>query len=195
MYTGLVMVFLKFFAVAIIFFQLLLFPAFLSAQQKMVLESPSPAASAAIETIDVYAMFWPLVPGKTMGDSLYPLKLFKETIGEWFSFGDIKKVEFYIIMSEKRALEVNKLFMDNKDYTNGAKTLEANQQYLKKAFDLIKKAEKDQQRVDSVKGKFTNSLENQQKLFKQVKSQVPDDQKDQFDKASEAVDSYLTLLP
>lgn len=195
MYTELVMVFLKVFAVAIIFFQLLLLPAFSSAQQIMALESPSPAIPTAAETIDVYAMFWPLVPGRTMGDSMYPLKLLKETIGDWLSVGDIKKAEYYITLSEKRILETNKLFINDKDYNNGAKTLELNQQYLKKTFDLIKKAEKAQQKVDSVKGKFTTSLENQEKIFKLIQSQVPDDQKGQFNKAMENINSYMTLLP
>lgn len=145
--------------------------------------------------IDIYAVFWPLVPGKTMRDSLYPLKIFKETIGEWFSFGDIKKAQYYITLSEKRALETYKLFIDNKDYKNASKTLDVNQKYLKKIFDLIKKAEKDQKRVDGVKGKFTTSLENQQKLYKLIQSQGPDDQKSQFDKALENINSHLILLP
>ena len=92
-------------------------------------------------------------------------------------------------------MEANKLFVDNKDYNNGSKTLEANQKYMKKAFELIKKAERDQQKVDSVKGKFNTSLENQEKIFKLLQSQVPDDQKSQFNKALENTNSYLMLLP
>lgn len=183
------------FFISITFFLLILFPALSFAQDRTNSASPTPAGSVSDNTIDVYAVFWPLVPGKTMEDSLYPLKIFKETIGEWFSFGDIKKAQYNITLSEKRALEAYKLFMDNKDYNNGPKTLDVNQKLLKRTFDLIKKAEKDQKRVDGVKGKFTSSLENQQKLFKLIQSQVPDDQKGKFDKALENINSRLILLP
>lgn len=178
---------IKFLVLSALLVSLLLVPYSTSAQSE---NTASPSG-----TIDIYAVFWPLVPGRTMGDSMYPLKLFKETIGDWFSFGDVKKAEYYTTLSEKRALEIYKLFIDNKDYNNGAKTLEANQQYLKKAFDLIKKAEKDQQKVDTVKGKFATSLENQEKIFKLLQFQLPDDQKNQFNKALENTNSYLTLLP
>lgn len=182
------------FFISIAFFLLFLFPALSFAQDRTISGSPSPGL-VSDNTIDVYAVFWPLVPGKTMGDSLYSLKIFKETIGGWFIFGDIKKAEYNITLSEKRALETYKLFIDNKDYKNASKTLDVNQKYLKKTFDLIKKAEKDQKRVDGLKGKFTTSLENQQKLFKLIQSQGPDDQKSQFDKALENINSHLILLP
>ena len=155
--------------------------------------SKTEATSAA--NIDAYAMFWPLVPGKTMGDSMYSLKLFKETLGEFFSFGDLKKAEYYTTISEKRLLEAQKLFLENKDYKYGAKTLEQNNLYQKKSFDLIKKAEKAQQKVEAVKGKLTTSLSNQQTLLTFIQTQVPEDQKSQFDKALKDVNNFLTLLP
>lgn len=194
MYTWLIINFSKVFIT--IFFSLqFIFPVLSLAQDRTVTSSPSSIGLASENTMDVYAVFWPLVSGKTMGDSLYSLKIFRETIGGWLRFGDIKKVEYNITLAEKRALESYKLFIDNKDYKNGVKTLEVNQLYLKKTFDLIKKAEKEEKKVDSVKGKFTSSLENQEKLLKLIQSQVPDNQKGQFDKASENINSYLMLLP
>ena len=130
-----------------------------------------------------------------MEDPLYSLKLFKEYFGELFSFGDLKKTEHYVTISEKRALEVQKLFIDNKDYDNGKKTLESNLAYLQKAFNLVKKAEKERQRVETSKGKLSTSLENQKKLFEYIRSQIPEEQKSQFDKHLEKIDSFITLLP
>jgi len=178
------------FAVVLILTSLLINPGLLLAQES---NNTNTATSSA--DIDSYALFWPLVPGKTMGDSMYSLKLFKEWIGDFFSFGDVKKAEYYTIISEKRALEIQKLYLENKDYLNGKKTLEQNTIYQKKAFDLIKKAEKDQQKVDSAKGRFATSLENQQKLFKLVQSKIPDDEKGEFNKAMENIKLYVTLLP
>ncbi len=116
-----------------LFFLLSLFvPLFAQAQN----ESTS---SAIPEQIDSYNLFWPLSAGKTEADSLYSLKLFKETLVGWVTFGDTKKVDYAILLGTKRVLEAEKLLIDGNSEL-AIKALGQAETRFGEAYDLAKKA-------------------------------------------------------
>lgn len=134
-------------------------------------------SNSETEKIDVYAMFWPVVPGKTVNDSMFWLKQLKESFGEFFSFGDINKSEYQIALSEKRLVESYKLYTEDKDYNNAEKTLAMNKANRDQAVKLMKKAQEEQRKVGELKSRLVPSLENQQLVLKSVVEEISEDRK------------------
>lgn len=127
------------FTTTIAFFVLFLVTPLLAIAQSDATSSASP------EPVDSYNLFWPLSAGKTETDSLYSLKLFKETLVGLFTFGDTKKVDYAIFLGTKRVLEAEKLLGKEEDEL-AIKALEQADARFGEAYDLAKKAH--------TKGKF-----------------------------------------
>ncbi len=62
-----------------------------------------------------YVLFYPMVAGSTEGDPLYFLKLFRDKLGELFSFSSAQKANFNLQIATKRLLEAEKLFQNNQE--------------------------------------------------------------------------------
>lgn len=168
-------------AIVIAFFGLTVVPTLSATPRKTTTVSvptptPSPSPTPTVAPVDAYTLFWPIAPGKVTGDSLYSLKTFKETVREFFIFGDVKKSEYNITLSEKRIVEADYLFMTKKDYTNAAKTLDEAQKRREKARDIYIKA-KAQKATGDLQNKLILSLEKQKSLLMYLATQVPEDQK------------------
>lgn len=142
-------------------------------------QEPQPS-SESVEVVDVYALFWPIVPGKTVNDSMFWVKQLKESVSGMFSFGNINKSENQITISEKRLVEANKLF-DDKDYPNAVKTLDMNKTSRDSALDFLKKAKDEKRDVGELKSRLVSSLENQQLVFKFLVTKLPEDQKSKIE--------------
>lgn len=74
--------------------------------------SPSPTPVAEVNSFE---LFWPLSPGKVMGDPVYPLKSLKEKFRGVFIFGATQKVDYEVFLATKRIIETEKLLNENKD--------------------------------------------------------------------------------
>lgn len=151
--------------------------------QLVVADNESSASSE--ERVDVYAMFWPIVPGKTINDPTFWLKQFKESVGDFFSFGDINKSKYQITISEKRLVEAYKLFTLDKDYLNAEKTLDMNKVNRDKAVALMKKAQEEKRKVGELKTVLVPSLENQQLVLRNLIGQIPEESKAKVSKIIE----------
>lgn len=95
---------LKFFAiigVIISLFSLSFFPATSYAQDEM-------------RQVNSFDLFWPVVAGKTRGDSLYFAKKLKENLRGLFIFGAPEKADYMAFLATKRIVEAEKLMNDNK---------------------------------------------------------------------------------
>lgn len=111
----------------------------------------TPAAPA-----DSYTMFWPLVAGKTEGQSLYALKLLKENVLGLFAFNKSKKVDYQVMLGTKRVLEAEKLIKENKP-DRAKKTLSRASNNFSKAYKLAKSA--------ADRGKFNASKVRKDRLI------------------------------
>ena len=150
-------------------------PAVLAQDNGQVVETP--------EKVDVYAVFWPIVPGNTVADSMFWAKQLKETMMGFFSFGTINQSKYQIELSEKRLVEANKLFED-KNYNNAEKSLDLNKNHRDSAIDYLKKARDEKRNVDELSARLVTSLENQQKVINYLITLVPEDQKQKLGEIS-----------
>ena len=169
---------MKLFIISLLLISVTFFPSQSYAQSDTQAEAEVVTETA--EKVDVYALFWPVVPGKTVADSMFWAKQLKENLGGVFSFGDINKSKYQIELSEKRLVEANKLFED-KDYTNAAKSLDLNKANRDEALKLMKKAREEKRKVDELTGRLVTSLENQETVLKYLVTQLPDDQKSKIE--------------
>ncbi len=71
--------------------------------------------SAKLKSGGSFELFWPLTAGKTMEDSTYFLKLWKEQIQGILIFDSTKKADYEVMLSTKRILETEKLIKEGKD--------------------------------------------------------------------------------
>lgn len=159
-----------------------------------IAQSPSPSASPVATNVPVnsFDLFWPISAGKVAGEPMYFLKSLKENVRGMFIFGDFKKIEYNIILSEKRAVEVEKLFLDKKDYSNGQNTINAMQDKWKLASNWLKSL--DDENRDSLKDRFRTSLEKQRALLQYLQTQVPDEQKSVFDGTLQKLNEFLAQV-
>src|SRR3989344_7375004 len=65
--------------------------------------------------VNSFVLFWPVSAGKTMGESLYGLKTFKEKVRGLLIFGKVQKVDYSLFLATKRVVEAEKLLNDGKD--------------------------------------------------------------------------------
>lgn len=144
-------------------------------------------ASEAGETVDVYGLFWPVVPGTTVADSMFWFKQIKEGVSGLFTFGNVKKSEYQIEISEKRLVEAYKLFQD-KDYPNAQKSLDLNKAARDGALKLKKKAVEEKADALELTNKLVKSLQNQEKALVYLMTQVSEDQKPK-------IEGFLKDLP
>lgn len=119
------------------------------------------------QNVSSYEMFWPIVAGKTKGDSLYSLKLLKEKIRGFFIFGSFKKAEYNITLSEKRTVEAEKLLNEG-DFENAEETFDLLMKKREKALEYIEKATKSGIDTASLKNRMLSSLEKQTLLFTDI---------------------------
>lgn len=138
-------------------------------------QSPNPQP----ETIDINAVFWPIVPGKTVADPMFWAKQFKESFDGFFKSGEVNKSKYQIDLSEKRLVEANKLVQD-KDYGNALKSLNLNKARRDQAVELKRKAQEKNKDVNELTPKLVKSLENQLKAYSFLQTQFPANLQDQI---------------
>ena len=69
-----------------------------------------------VTQISSFELFWPISAGKTLGDSTYFLKSFKENVRGWLIFGKAQKAEYSLQLATKRIVEAEKLIdLDKND--------------------------------------------------------------------------------
>lgn len=74
-------------------------------------ETPVPTPVVEVSSFE---LFWPVVAGKTMGDSFYFVKSLKENIRGKLIFGPAQKADYSIFLATKRIVEAEKLILEGK---------------------------------------------------------------------------------
>lgn len=98
-------------------------------------QKPTPSPSS----VSSFELFWPVVAGKTMDDSLYVLKTLKENLRGMLIFGKAQKADYAVLLSTKRVVEAEKLINEGKNDL-ADKTLEQASIQLDKAGSNLDKA-------------------------------------------------------
>lgn len=146
------------------------------------------SSGASVSPVDSFDLFWPLVSGKTESDTLYSLKLLKETISGWIIFGDTKKADYAILLGTKRVLEAEKLLNNGKTDLAGKALDRAIAQYSL-GYDLAKQAHS--------KGKFSakevrrDRLINIKRLIDYLKTTAPEEVAVRLEETKNKADALL----
>ncbi|KKQ95748.1 MAG: hypothetical protein UV74_C0013G0355 [Candidatus Woesebacteria bacterium GW2011_GWB1_43_14] len=111
-----------------------------------------------VTNVNSYELFWPLVAGKTKGESLYSLKLFKEKARGALIFGAFKKVDYEVFLATKRVIEAEKLLNSGKqDLANESLNLAAvHLENAQKKMEDMGNEYKVKAKVDEVNNKLNN---------------------------------------
>lgn len=88
-------------------------------------------------------VFWPLSAGKTIDDSLYFLKQWKETLRGLIIFGQIQKADYQLTLATKRLLEADKLMQQQK-FDAASKTLDLARLQIDSALTNVEKSKKNE---------------------------------------------------
>ncbi len=141
-----------------------------------------------------YELFFPITPGKVLGDPLYPLKQFKESIRELITFGKTNKAEYSLTLSEKRLIEGEYLY-NNKGYSNALKTMSNAQNRRKNAVSLYEElSREDNETADLLKIKIIESLDKQLIVLNSIKISVPSAQQKDIQINIDSVKDLLKQL-
>jgi hypothetical protein len=126
------------------------------------------------QKVDSFEMFWPISPGKLMGESLYPLKLFKEKLRAMVILSPQRKTEYYITISEKRLVEAEALYKKS-DWVNAKGTLDNLISAWQKVQQTLSRV--DAKDIKTIEETFTNSLDKQRLVLDNLILLVPETQK------------------
>lgn len=81
---------------------------------KVVVATPISQITPVSVSVNSFELFWPIVAGKTMGDSLYFVKTFKEGLHGKLIFGSVQKADYSVFLATKRIVEAEKLILEGK---------------------------------------------------------------------------------
>lgn len=110
--------------------------------------------------LSTYELFWPVVAGKTRGDSLYSLKRLKEKLLGLLVFGEAKKTGYNLDLATKRILEADEL-SSRDDSGNAIKSLSEAVENIKEASEKWSEVEQPEQYLVQI-NEMNNRLENMQ---------------------------------
>lgn len=154
---------------------------------------PSPAPSPIPQVVNSYELFWPMVSGKTLGDSLYSLKIFKEKIRSALIFGKAQKADNYLFLAAKRLLETEKLLTDKKEDL-ASKSLDNFLSTLMMGLANWEKAKTEESTTSAIKENINNRLNNIDVLLKYLSTRYSGNVKNKIDQGSEEVGKFLKSL-
>lgn len=146
----------KLILLSLFFVSIIFFSVFLS-RPGLAQEEATP--SVKLERGGSYELFWPLTAGKTMDDSFYFLKLWREGIGKMFIFDTTRKADYEVTLSTKRVLEAEKLLKEGKE-DKAMKTLENALSQLTLARGKFSKATKRGNDFQVARSNLLNQLAN-----------------------------------
>lgn len=153
--------------------------------------TPSPSPTTEVNSFD---MFWPVVAGKVNGERFYSLKIFKENAREKLIYSKYKRVDYNRLLSEKRTVEAEKLYLIVKNYSGGKVALERAQEKRETAISLMKEVEASGKSVVDLKNALRSSFEKQKALISFIQNKSPDDQKETLQSNISSIDTLLGQL-
>lgn len=144
--------------------------------------------------VNSYELFWPLVAGKTEGDSLYFLKTFKENLRGVLIFGPERKAEYAVLLGTKRVLEAEKL-SEKGSQDLVAKTLSRALDWYKSAKANIESVKRDSSTSGSSYREISNRLTNMQTYLASVLPSREGKVKVKLEEIDRLIKEMLTTLP
>ncbi len=156
-----------------IFFSLALGIIFLfSLENSALAQSPAPSASPSGTKVDYVLPY----PGMLPDHLLYPLKMLRDKILDFFIQEPVKKTEFLILMADKRLAAGQTLFNFGKTDL-GETTIAKGEAYLTRAIDEASQAVQKKTAATGLLDKLQNSVGKHIEVLEGVLSKAPESAK------------------
>ena len=123
-------------------------------------------------------------PGILPGNPFYFLKSTSESIGTFFSFGKVAKVERYVSLANKRLAEAEAL-AEKGDEKRAEEATERYQERISKALERAKEARVEGVDVDEVMSRVAEATLKHQEVLGRVYEKVPEQAKEAIQNAME----------
>lgn len=172
----------------IVFLALLLVSAFYKGVIAASIPAPTPTSSPS--SVNSYELFWPMVSGKSLGDSWYSLKIFKEKVRSFLIFGKAQKADYNLFLATKRLLEAEKL-LNSKKMDFALTTLGNFSKKLALSLANWEEAKVAGSVTPSIKENLNNRLNNLNALLKYLSPQYEGEIKDKIDQGMQEVNEFL----
>jgi len=124
-------------------------------------------------------------PGTTPDSSFYFLKIWKESIQTFFTFGEENKAKQYLHLAEVRLAEYQKMIEKGKTEI-AQKTLDKYQEQLNRALEKTEQAKEKGKDVEKLKEAISEKILKHQEVLESVLEKVPEEAKEGIEKAIEA---------
>jgi len=141
--------------------------------------------------LDVYELFWPIAPGKTVNQSFYFLKQLKENIRAVLILDKIAKADYQMFLVTKRVVEADTLVKQGESDA-AEKTLKLAQERLKQVLTTLEDA-KSKNELKATGG--TINIQNQAKNVKRLTDwYVSQDSEVSWGEVDNLVEKILQIL-
>ena len=130
-------------------------------------------APVEVSEVNSFEVFWPLVAGKTKGESLYFLKRTKEDLRGALIFGAPQKADYNIFLATKRILEAEKLIKESKKEL-ALSTIDEATKNLEKANSNVESAKSSKTSLGNIAPTALSRLNNISALSKWLSVKYPD---------------------
>ncbi len=148
------------------------FVLLLTLKSSVLAQTPTPSASPSANKVD-YALPY---PGMLPDNALYPLKMLRDRILDFFIQDPVKKTEFLILMADKR-LAAGETLINFGKIDLGASTISKGENYLWRAVETASGASKQKAATGSLLDKLQNSVGKHIEVLQGVLLKAPESAK------------------
>jgi hypothetical protein len=173
----------------------LIFSAFSGASyaKELAEDSPSPTPSPTIAYTLPY-------PGILPGNPIYPVKVLRDRLVEFFISDTLKKAEFYLLQGDKH-ISAGQLLVDkdHKNYPLAESTISKGENYMQLALDQIPDIKATQRDERELLNRMVTAFKKHQEVIRDLEKTAPLEIKDKLAASRErAIDMQKTaesLIP
>ncbi|MBI4999194.1 hypothetical protein HZB97_00300 [Candidatus Gottesmanbacteria bacterium] len=135
-------------------------------------KTPTPAPTPGVIKVDYVLPY----PGILPDHVLYPVKMLRDRILDFFIREPIKKTEFLILMADKR-LGAGKTLIDYGKISLGEITVSKGEKYLERAIGKVSEAQRLGKNVSGVLDKLEKSTKKHLEVLEEVLEKAPESAK------------------
>lgn len=157
----------------LIFFLLIFSLAFKTVNaQELLSVSPSPTLAPTPTTIEYTLPY----PGILPGSPIYPVKVFRDRLVEFFISNPLKKGEFYLLQADKHLSAGQILVAQNsKNYSLAETTISKGENYMQMALDQVPVIKATQREDRELLNQLITALQKHQEVIKSLQKEAPKD--------------------
>lgn len=175
------------FILSLVLFSFFRTPGFAQTPPSFRVGSPVSSPAAKIEYVLPY-------PGILPDHLLYPLKMLRDRIMDFFIREPMKRTEFLILMADKR-LGAGKILIEGGKAPLGETTLSKGEKYLEQAVATVEKAKQQGKNVSGLLEKLEKATQKHIEVLQELSAKAPEEVKLGIEDAlTSAQNAYQKIL-